>query len=126
MKKIIFILTLFLSFAFIGCGDDGTNLRWDNNSGTDVKDIQWYKYGGVGSPDQTWSGTLGDDTSGYKEITELKGTVAALAWDGYSFETADITLADGENARAAGKDGGIIEKDTYATLEIYDATAKKK
>ena len=126
MKKIIFIITLFLSSAFIGCGDDdGTTLRWENQSGSDIKDIVWVDNNG--NDNQWWDGITEDTKrTTYKEITKLDGEV-----DGVD-ELGDPTLILGLQASGSsgyksisdGSPNATIEKNADATIVI--GFAKKK
>ena len=126
MKKILFILALALSASFWGCGEDEvTNLRWDNQSSSDVRDIKWFEIGGGSDVDAEWSSvTKIGKFSGYRVITKLNGEAEAWAYDGTNWGPAVLDLSSGDNATVIGTSGGMIEKNTDATL-IIDYAAKK-
>lgn len=88
MKKLsVIILFAIAAFLFIGCGDDeGTGLRWDNQSGQSVADINWQSTDGVNIY-ETWNAKSYADLekTEYKEIKKLRGQGECL------FETDGAT-----------------------------------
>jgi len=120
MKKIgVILIFAIAAFLFVGCGDDGTALRWDNQSNVDLKDVVWKSSGSV---NQEWTGTVADERqTDYKLITKLAGEGECL------FDTggpAIISLSPGEGVVSASTNSAIIEKDADATLIIDGAVTK--
>ncbi len=117
MKKLsVFLILAIAAFAFVGCSDDGTSLRWDNQSNSSLKDIQWINSASV---NQQWSGVVNhEDRTDYREITKLSGQGECLFEGG---APASITLSAGAGVVDASSNSATIEKDVDATLIIESA-----
>jgi len=123
MKKIVFIITLSLSFAFIGCGDDDkTNLRWVNRSNDNINDIVWYGSNDLNNPHQIWDGNWGvlGATTDYKEIKQLNGEGEALV-GGTEVELYLNSASSNATFTPGGKTASIKEN-TDATLVIQSTS----
>lgn len=104
MKKIgVILIFAFAVFAFIGCGDDETAVRWKSGVGTtEVADIQWTDSNYVAK--QTWDETLNadDETTVFKNVSNKYGRGVAL-FDGGEAEIVingthtGYELAEGES-----------------------------
>ena len=67
----IYLFLIILAAFLIGCGGNNTELRWDNDSSSDVRDIQWHQNNKV---DQTWNAECKDGTkTPSKEVNLLTG-----------------------------------------------------
>ena len=83
--KFYLILAILAAFL-IGCGGDNTELRWDNDAGSSVQDIQWMQNIRV---DQRWPGETRDQQkTSLREVNALEGTGECLDFEG---EAAIIT-----------------------------------
>ena len=128
MKKLsVFLILAIAAFAFVGCSDEGTALRWKNNS-VDAADgtydeIKWTK---DGREHGSWTGipNKGDFTD-YVEVTSDFGTgdllgdgaTAMIVFDENDSSVAGVKFYSGNSAQ--------LEKNVDATLVIESATVKK-
>lgn len=129
MKKIgVILIFAFAIFAFIGCGDEGTALRWknasyDNSDGYDG--IQWVPYAGAGS--QTWNEIpVETQFTDYKQVSFEHGRGEVL--DGgeptalrFQLKTSDPDMA---GVKLPGNEWAVLEKDSDATLVIETVFTK--
>lgn len=127
MKKIgVILIFAIAAFVFVGCGDEGTSLRWKVlNTDTEFDEIGWVDPG-TSLQNQRWTGTFNDGSeTDYKEITRLEGQAECL--DGGAPLTVILTDV-GSSGFVYVDDttsSAMIEKNVDATLVIQSATAKK-
>jgi hypothetical protein len=118
MKKLsVIILFAIAAFLFVGCSDDeATSLRWNNQSGSNLQDIQWVNNAAA---NQTWTGVVSDTTAtDYREITKLNGTGECIFEGG---DPATISLTPGSGVVSASTNSAQIEENVDATLIIDGA-----
>ena len=105
--KFYLILAILAAFL-IGCGGD-TELRWNNDAGSKVEDIQWMQQSKV---DQTWPGeTQNQQKTSSKEVNVLTGTGECLDFDG---QAAEIWFPGG--AKVAQLNDGEANELTIASV----------
>lgn len=118
MKKLsVILLFAIAAFVFTGCSDDeATSLRWNNQSGSNLEDIQWINNAAV---NQTWNGVVSDtNATDYREITKLNGEGECIFEGG---GPATISLTAGSGVVSASTNSAQIEKNADATLIIDSA-----
>ena len=109
----LYLVLVVLTVFMIGCGNT-TELRWDNDSSADVREIQWLGTKGV---DQEWPDrTNHGDKTNLKEVNLLTGQGECLDID--SGDTSEIWFGTARTARLT--EGEANE------LTITRLSAKKK
>ncbi|MFA5517953.1 MAG: hypothetical protein WDA74_01725 [Spirochaetota bacterium] len=137
MKKLsVFLILAIAAFAFVGCSDEGTGLRWKNgnfdNSNDQYEAIMWVDdVRSVGN--QTWNEVPEHKSSNpftdYKEVTALNGhgEVLASSGDPVGFNI-ELASSDSDQAGVAlslpGSNSVQLEKGADATLVIENILTK--
>ena len=111
MRNYLFLM--ILAAFLIGCGNN-TELRWENDYGPTVREIQWLNEKGV---DQEWREDLPDQQkTSFKEVNVLTGQ--GECFDPTLGEAAEIVFPNG-------KQTAILSDGSSNELTI-SRTAKKK
>lgn len=124
MKKIMMVAMIAVAMVgMIGCGADETkaDLRWKNEHGSNVTDIQWIS---ASQENQKWTGTWDNGTNNktnYQGINKLDGHGECLFEDGTGIPQPielDPNALAVEGISVNGSDNVVVTENAAATLVI--------
>ena len=94
MKKLFLLFIAMVVVGMIGCAQENTELRWDNqnSTGDTVRDITWL--GATGN--ETWNETVAVSyQSSFKEVDSIYGQGECYIYDSDRWVVADINNGEG-------------------------------
>lgn len=136
MKKLsVFLILAIAAFAFVGCSDEGTGLRWKNSSNTSqgieptkYVEIQWVNPIGIQDSGASWNDIPGKGSfTQSKEVKSLTGNGEIVDNGGDIFQILLDNDGDVAGVAAPVKSGDVtayLKKDADVTLVIGDEGSK--